>query len=49
MWYSAAFLTGTLQNFARKKRMAIDSVSFDYQEMDRLSQNTNLTAGQLLL
>ncbi|BBN11637.1 hypothetical protein Mp_5g13570 [Marchantia polymorpha subsp. ruderalis] len=39
-FFPQAFLTGTLQNFARKHRMAIDTVSFDYQEMDTDSVKT---------
>jgi hypothetical protein len=35
--YSQAFLTGTLQNFARKNTFPIDTVSFSFEIMDSMS------------
>ena len=32
-----AFLTGTLQNYARKNQLPIDTVSFSFQFMDQLT------------
>ena len=32
-----AFLTGTLQNYARKHTLAIDTVSFSFEIMDALA------------
>ncbi|RDD38836.1 Dynein heavy chain 1, axonemal [Trichoplax sp. H2] len=33
-FFPQAFLTGTLQNFARRKVVSIDTISFDYSMMD---------------
>jgi dynein heavy chain len=32
--FPQAFITGTLQNYARKKKVAIDKISFDFKYMD---------------
>ena len=34
-FFPQAFLTGTLQNFARKTRKAIDAISFDFHILDK--------------
>ncbi len=43
-FFPQAFLTGTVQNFARKNAFAIDTVSFEFQVMDQLQEET-CTAG----
>ncbi|CAM6094963.1 unnamed protein product [Calypogeia fissa] len=42
-FFPQAFLTGTLQNFARKQQMPIDTVSFEFHAMDEHTEKT-LTA-----
>lgn len=39
-FFPQAFLTGTLQNFARKMMFSIDTVSFSFRVMDTLSEKT---------
>ena len=39
-FFPQAFLTGTVQNYARKNAFAIDTVSFDFQVMDQLEAAT---------
>ena len=39
-FFPQAFLTGTLQNFARKMMFSIDTVSFSFRVMDSLSEKT---------
>jgi len=39
-FFPQAFLTGTLQNFARKMLFSIDTVSFSFRVMDTLSEKT---------
>lgn len=43
-FFPQAFLTGTVQNFARKNAFAIDTVSFEFQIMDQLKE-AECTAG----
>jgi dynein heavy chain len=40
-----AFLTGTLQNFARKNALPIDTVSFGFQVMDELGSGSSCSSG----
>ena len=35
--FPQAFITGTLQNYARKKKIAIDRIGFDFKYMDHLT------------
>uniref|UniRef100_A0A0G4EZA7 AAA+ ATPase domain-containing protein n=1 Tax=Chromera velia CCMP2878 TaxID=1169474 RepID=A0A0G4EZA7_9ALVE len=37
LFFPQAFLTGTLQNFARKNKYAVDKLSFDFRFMDTLT------------
>uniref|UniRef100_A0A8C3HT11 Dynein axonemal heavy chain 1 n=1 Tax=Chrysemys picta bellii TaxID=8478 RepID=A0A8C3HT11_CHRPI len=37
-FFPQAFLTGTLQNFARKSIVSIDTIAFDFQVMNELAQ-----------
>lgn len=39
-FFPQAFLTGTMQNFARKHKLAIDSCTFEHHVMDHLSVDT---------
>ncbi|KAL2653916.1 hypothetical protein R1flu_022044 [Riccia fluitans] len=43
-FFPQAFLTGTIQNFARKHRYPIDTVAFEYQEMDGHTVETLTTS-----
>ena len=43
-FFPQAFLTGTVQNFARKNTFAIDTVSFEFQILDQL-QEAECTTG----
>jgi dynein heavy chain len=36
-FFPQAFITGTLQNFARKHVIAVDKISFEYKIMDHMS------------
>ena len=40
-----AFLTGTLQNYARKNALPIDTVSFGFQVMDELGSGSGCSSG----
>lgn len=42
-FFPQAFLTGTVQNFARKNAFAIDTVSFEFQVKDQLQEETCTT------
>ena len=39
-FFPQAFITGTLQNYARKHEIAIDALSFEYKIQDQTSYNT---------
>ena len=43
--FPQAFLTGTLQNFARKYTFAIDAVSFEFRVMDHIHDPAEVEAG----
>eukprot|EP00921_Rhytidocystis_pertsovi_P005887 GHVQ01010065.1.p1 GENE.GHVQ01010065.1~~GHVQ01010065.1.p1 ORF type:complete len:574 (+),score=68.39 GHVQ01010065.1:316-2037(+) len=43
LFFPQAFLTGTLQNYARRHFVAIDRVSFRYKVMDNISQEAEIT------
>lgn len=34
LYFPQAFLTGTLQNFARKRQLPIDTISWSYEMID---------------
>lgn len=38
-FFPQAFITGTLQNFARKHVIAVDKIAFEYKIMDTTSHN----------
>ena len=40
-FFPQAFLTGTLQNFARKMRLAIDIVSFGFHVLDKFKTDAS--------
>ncbi|WIA11828.1 hypothetical protein OEZ85_011917 [Tetradesmus obliquus] len=44
-FFPQAFLTGTLQNYARKNALPIDTVSFGFQVMDELGSGSGCSSG----
>jgi len=41
-FFPQAFVTGSLQNYARKKAIAIDKLNFKFSLMDHLAQPTDI-------
>jgi dynein heavy chain len=39
LFFPQAFITGTLQNFARKNVIAVDKIAFEYKIMDNTTYN----------
>lgn len=41
-FFPQAFVTGSLQNYARKKEIAIDKLNFEFKFMDNISHHTEI-------